>query len=173
MAQYSTRVEADTYFGERLHSTLWDASSVSDRNVALIQASRIIDDLDYKGLKNAAYLVWLPLKDQALTDANKLAINVAGATQVLEFPRGVDTVIPDDIKEACNEIAFALLDGRDPDADTEGLSQISQGFSSVRSTYTRAFIPEHLVNGVPSATAWRRLKKYVKDKAGVRVSRVS
>lgn len=173
MAQYSTRAEADTYFNERLHSNLWAASTVSDRNVALIQASRIIDDLDFKGLKNAAYLVWLPLKDQVLTDANKLAINVAGATQALEFPRGVDTVIPDDIKEACNEIAFALLDGREPDADLEGLQQVSQGFSSVRTTYTRAYLPEHLVNGVPSATAWRSLKRYVKDKAGVRISRVS
>ncbi len=173
MAQYSTRAEADTYFNERLHSDSWAASTVSDRNVALIQASRIIDDLDYKGLKNTAYLVWFPLRLQALTDANKLAINVAGATQALEFPRGSDTVIPDDIKEACNEIAFVLLDGRDPDADIEGLSQVSQGFSSVRTTYTRAFIPEHLVNGIPSATAWRRLKRYVKDKAGVRVSRVS
>ncbi len=173
MSQYSTRVEADAYFAIRLHSTLWEASTVSDRNVSLQQASRIIDDLDYVGLKNAAYLVWFPLKDQALTDANKLAINVAGATQVLEFPRGSDTVIPDDIKEACNEIAYALLDGRDPDMDTEGLTQISQGFSSVRTTYTRTFLPEHLVNGVPSATAWRRLKRYVKDKAGTRVSRVS
>lgn len=173
MAQYSTRAESDAYFDERLHSDLWAASTTSDRNVSLIQASRIIDDLDFKGLKNTAYLVWLPFKDQVLTDANKLAINVAGATQALEFPRGSDTVIPDDIKEACNEIAFALLDGRDPDADTEGLSQVSQGFSSVRSTYTRAFISEHLVNGVPSATAWRSLKRYVKDQARVRVSRVS
>ena len=173
MAQYSTRVEADAYFAERLHSALWDASSVADRNTSLIQASRIIDDLQFAGMKNAAHVVWLPLKDNILTDANRLAINVAGATQALDFPRGSDTSIPTDIKEACNEIAFALLDGRDPDADTEGLTQISQGFSSVRSTYTRAYIPEHLVNGVPSATAWRRLKRYVVDKAGTRISRVS
>ncbi len=173
MSQYSTRVEADAYFEIRLHSTLWAASTVSDRNVALQQASRIIDDLDYKGMKNAAYVVWLPFDGISLTDANKLAINNAGETQALEFPRGADTSIPTDIKEACNEIAFALLDGRDPDQDTENLSQISQGFSSVRTTYTRTFIPEHLVNGVPSATAWRRLKRYVKDRAGTRVSRVS
>lgn len=173
MSQYSTRAEADTYFEERLHSTLWAASSVGDRNTALIQASRIIDDLDYKGMKNTAYVVWLPFKDITLTDANKLAVNDAGETQTLEFPRGADTDIPDDIKEACNEIAFALLDGRDPDQDLEGLTEISQGFSSVRNTYTRAYLPEHLVNGIPSATAWRRLKRYVKDKGGTRISRVS
>ena len=173
MSQYATRVEADAYFTERLHSGLWDAALVANRNTALIQASRIIDDLDFKGMKNAAFLIWDPIKLQILTDAQILTINNAGATQALEFPRGADTDIPEDIKRATYEIAFALLDGRDVDADVEGLQQVSQGFSSVRTTYTRAYLPEHLVNGVPSPTAWRYLKRYVKDRAGVRVSRVS
>lgn len=173
MAQYSTRVEADAYFTERLHSLLWEASTVADRNTVLIQASRIIDDLDFKGMKNAAFLIWDPIKTQILTDAQILTINQAGATQTLEFPRGIDTVVPEDIKRATNEIAFALLDGRDVDSDVEGLQQVSQGFSSVRTTYTRTYLPEHLVNGVPSPTAWRYLKRYVKDRAGMRVSRVS
>ena len=171
--QYATRVEADAYFATRLHSSLWDASTVADRNTALIQATRIIDDLDFKGMKNAAFLVFEPLKTKILADKDILAINQAGATQALEFPRGIDTVVPEDIKLATNEIAFALLDGRDTDADVEGLQQVSQGFSSVRTTYTRAYLPEHLVNGVPSPTAWRYLKRYVKDRESTRVSRVS
>ncbi len=172
MAQYATRVEADAYFAERLHSSLWDASLTADRDIALTQGTRIIDDLDYKGMKNAAYLAWVDLR-QPLTAAEKLTVDQAGATQELEFPRGIDTVVPTDIKIATYEIAFALLDGRDPDADVEGLQQVSQGFSSVRTTYTRAYVPEHLVNGVPSPTAWRYLKRYVKDRASTRVSRVS
>ena len=173
MAQYATRAEADAYFATRLHSELWDASTVANRNTVLIQATRIIDDLDFKGMKNTAFLVWEPIKTKILTDADILSINNAGATQALEFPRGIDTNIPEDIKKATYEIAFALLDGRDVDADVEGLQQVSQGFSSVRTTYTRAYLPEHLVNGVPSPTAWRYLKRYVKDRAGIRVSRVS
>lgn len=172
LTSYSTRAEADTYFEQQLHSGLWAASTPNDRVIALQQASQIIDALDFVGMKNAAYLVWAEYTEP-LTDDEQDLVDTAAATQVLEFPRGSDTSIPQDIQIACFKIAYALLDGRDPDDDLENLQVSSQGFSSVRTTFTRAYISAHLVNGVPSATAWRYLERYLKRRDGVRVRRVS
>ena len=90
----------------------------------------------------------------------------------MEFPRGTDTVFPTDIKIASYEIAFALIDGVDPERELEDLGVISQGYSSVRTTYDRSFSPEHTLAGVPSSVAWRYLKPFLRDDSAVRINRV-
>jgi hypothetical protein len=176
MSAYATLAEANAYFDNRLYSSLWAASSSGDRDKALEQAARIIDRLNFAGEKNAASVVRLALTGRSdfeisLSQEQYDAIVAAGLTQALQFPRGSDTVVPDDIKIASYEIAFALLDGVDPDKEFEDLGVVSQGYSSVRTTYDRSTVPEHTNAGIPSPTAWRFLKPYVRA-GGVKISRV-
>lgn len=150
MGQYATIQEASAYFATRLHSGLWGATNPTDKNASLISATRIIDRLNYMG------------------DKHDLE-----TPQELEFPRGTDTVVPSDIKIACYEIAFALLDGVDPEMETDNLAVVSEGYSSVRSTYDRNAALPHLAAGVPSMTAWRYLLPYLRDDRSFKMSRVS
>lgn len=175
MLHYATLEEADCYFESRLHTDLWDASLVSDRRKAMAMATRMIDTLNYTGEKTAAHIARLLLDAQScgvFHRVNEATINAAGSTQPLEFPRGGDTVVPEDIKIACFEIAYALLDGRDPDQDLENLVVSSRGFSSVRSANDRSFLQEHTQAGIPSATAWRYLRRYLRDTSNLTISRV-
>ncbi len=146
--QYATISEADTYFAGRLNVDAWDDANTTNRNKALIEATTRIDRLNFYG---------------AMTETD----------QTLQFPRDDDTDYPDDIKYACAEIAFALLDGVDPEIEFENLNLVSQGIGNVRATYDRTSPPEHIAAGIPSIIAWRFLKPYLRDVRNFRTRRVS
>lgn len=166
---YGTLAEADTYFAERLHATVWTSASATTRPKALLWATRIIDALNFKGAKSPVYALLL-----ADEDATYAEVRAAEASQELEFPRDADTTVPEAIERATYEIAYALLDGRDPEMDLEALGISSQGIASVRTSYARDQAPiEHIINGIPSASAWRMLRPFLRDSDGVRMSRVS
>lgn len=148
MASYATVSEAQLYFDERLHTEAWDDSDDTTRNKALSQATRIIDRLNFLGDK---------------TDS----------AQTLQFPRDGDTTVPDDIKHATSELALALLDGVNPDLEFENLFMVSQGYSSVRSSYDRSIKPPHVLAGIPSIAAWTFLKPYLRDPTQVDFYRTS
>lgn len=146
---YGTISEADNYFAnERLNSDVWVEAIAEDKNKALIGATRVIDYLNFSGVK--------------------LTVD-----QVLQFPRGADTVVPEDIRLATYETGINLLDDFDIDQEIRSLEATTQSFSSVRSTYDRTFVPEHIRAGVPSIFAWNLLKPYLRDPAGIQLSRVS
>jgi len=174
---YSTVADANTYFDGRLYSTVWSAASTPDKTKAMEQATRIIDRLNFAGEKHAAHLVRFSLTGRndfeiSLTLAQQALVLDAGLTQATEFPRGDDTTVPEDIFLACYEIAIALLDGVNPDEEFNDLGVVSEGYSSVRTTYDRTTVPEHTNAGIPSATAWRYLKPYLRSGHGVKLSRV-
>lgn len=178
MSAYATYVEGDAYFATRLYVTAWTGALDSDKTKALTQATRIIDRLNFAGEKHAASEARLSLTgsrdfETSLSDLQLQSIRDAGATQELEFPRGSDTAIPEDVKIACYEIAYALLDGIDPDQEYVDQTVVSQGYSSVRTTYDRSAVQEQTNAGIPSPTAWRHLKPYVREGHGVKISRVS
>ncbi len=100
------------------------------------------------------------------------AIRVAIDAAYHDAPPGRPDDVPQDVQDACCEIAFALLDGIDPDLEYENLRMVSQGIGNIRSTYNPEAIPEHILAGVPSAAAWRYLKPYLRDVRDIRVSRV-
>lgn len=166
---YATVVEAQAYFDGRLNENAWTDASPQDRTKSLLAATRIIDRLNFKGCKKTVYdLV------TANAEATQEEINAASASQELQFPRDTDTEIPIEIKYACYEIAYALLDGIDPDLELENLAIISHGYASVRTTYSRSHNPpEHLNAGVPSATAWRFLRPFLREPGGITLSRVN
>lgn len=166
---YGTIQEAEDFFQCRLHEAAWSQANPTQRLPALIEATRIIDSLSFKGQKNA---VWQLLQDNP--DATCEEIKAAEASQDLEFPRGSDTVIPERIQWACFEITHALLDGVDPQFELENMSMNDHGIASVRASYNRTQKPlEHFMNGVPSSTAWKYLKPFLRDDRHLRLIRVS
>jgi len=90
---YGTVQEATEYFALRLHSPAWLRSSVADRPKALWAAMMILDALNYKGYKHTVYELL-----EATPTATAVAIRTAEAAQVLEFPRGADTEVPEAIR---------------------------------------------------------------------------
>lgn len=166
---YGTLQEAYDYFDHRLHETAWTGADVADRPKALWAATQIIDTLNYKGRKATVYQLL-----QSNPNATEEEIRVAEASQALEFPRGADTEVPEAIIRACYEIAHSLLDGKDPELELENLGVISQGYSSVRTTYQRSQVPiEHLINGIPNALAWRLLRPFLRDGDALKITRIS
>lgn len=167
--QYVSLSVAQSYFDTRLHEIAWTDASPGDREKSLLAASRIIDRLNFKGQKKTVYDVYT-----ANNQATQLELNAASQEQALQFPRDTDTEIPEEIKIACLEIAYALLDGIDPDLELENLAIVSHGYASVRTTFARTQNPqEHLNAGVPSATAWRYLKPFLREPGGIILSRVN
>jgi len=153
MTPYADSIAADSYFAERLYVIAWNEASRTNKNIALIEASRRINHLRFSGDK---------------VDEN----------QELEFPRyygdepdGTET-IPNDIKIACFELAYALLDGADPDLAFENLRIIGSQYGTMRANKDSSFIPEHILAGIPSYTAWRYLMPYLAKSSTVRITRI-
>lgn len=154
--QYLTNTEADDYFNNRLQNALWLDSTEARKSIALRQATRIIDKLNFAG-------------------------DLVDPDQDLQFPRAntsddnvitSDSTIPDDIKKACCEIAYALLDGIDPDSEIQALTMDVQLIAGARTEYDRTFVPEYIMAGIPSPTAWNYLKPYLRDPRQLNLLRV-
>ena len=159
MAAYGTYAEGDTYFANRLYVSAWTDETDANKTVALTEASTRIDRLKFSGI---------------LVDED----------QVLEFPRyyldadGTDNeadgteTIPDDIQNACFELAFALLDGRDPDIELENLTVLNHRFDKI-ATGKSGQILQHVLAGIPSALAWHYLLPYLTSGRTLKLNRVS
>jgi hypothetical protein len=113
------------------------------------------------------------LERASLTYVTQDEVQAASLSQPLEFPRGQDIAVPEIIKYANFEITHSLLDGKDPEIELENLGVISQGYASVRTTYSRNHVPiEHLINYVPNALAWRWLRPFLRDEDAIKLNRV-
>ena len=101
MTPYLDETEAQTYFDTVLFTNVWDSATSEERLKALLMATRIIDRLNYFGSK-------------------------VSESQEHQFPRtdgsNYDSTVPQQIKDACCEIALALLDGVDVNIERENLS---------------------------------------------------
>lgn len=150
---YGTLAGANEYFSEMLFEAAWTRATGDDRVVALVEATRAIDRLNYKGAKHPVYLLDSPTRDQVI---------VADGTQGLEFPRGPATAVPLAIEEACYEIAYALLAGADPEDQSAGVGVVAQTYGAVRTSYgVSGASDERAVSGIPSSEAWTLLKPYL------------
>lgn len=145
---YGTLTAADHYFEYRLNSSDWSDSVIKDRERALIQATRLIDKLNFESDKY-------------------------DADQILQFPRGDDTTIPIEIEYAAYEIAIKLLEGIDNDLEAQGLGVLTETYTGVRTTYQDGFVNEHLRAGIPSIEAWEYLKPFLRDSKRLTLARVS
>ena len=77
--------EADEYFAGRLHAESWGQADDETKEKALKQATREIDRQPLKGRKTET-------------------------SQTLAFPRYPDSEVPETVKDACCEVALALLE---------------------------------------------------------------
>ena len=166
---YGTVSEADAYFSHRLHSTKWAGAFKEN---SLIAATRIVDALAYKGDKHSVWTLWQGYTWPIVP--TQLLIHAAELAQVRQFPRDNDTVAPEDIRAAVYEIAYALLDGKDPELELQALAIRHQSYGPVSTTYNREQLPqEHTENGVPSVIAWRLLRPYLRTVNEFGLSRVN
>jgi hypothetical protein len=82
---YVNLEDANEYFSNRLHADAWAEASDADKEKALAMATKAIDRQPLSGRKTVS-------------------------SQPLAFPRYPDTEVPEAVKEACCEIALALLE---------------------------------------------------------------
>ena len=165
--------EATSYFAQRLHETAWSAASDADREKALIAARGIIDALNYKGVKHSVYTL-CGSSDTIVRRGPGRTSRPPRRVSPWSFPAATDTEVPEAIRIAEYEIAYALLDGKDPELELENLAISAMGYGTVKTTYERAQLPiEHIINMVPSSVAWRLLKPFLRDSDALHLSRMS
>ena len=145
---YGSISGAINYFNHRLNTSVWDQAIYNEREAALIEATRLIDNLNYGGSK-------------------------ADSIQNLQFPRNNDTVVPVEIEYATYEIAISLLDGVDMDQEAQTIGVMSEAYSGARTTYDGDYVNDHIRAGIPSIRAWDYLKPFLRDPRLLRVSRVN
>src|SRR6185436_5873419 len=147
MTPYATVDEAAEYIDESvLDSQAWDEALQNQRQKALNMVTRAIDKLNFLGDKN-------------------------DDDQEHQFPRGDDTVVPDEVKFACIEEALLLLDGKDPEQEAESLRIGAQGYGSARVTYDTDTPPAHIRSGIMSVKAWGYLLPFIRDIGQIDINR--
>jgi hypothetical protein len=153
VTQYATPAEGDQHMSSRLHTESWDLADENEKDAALLEMSRKMDRLRYVGRKTVL-------------------------TQLGEFPRKnvpgyADDVVPNEIKLACIEGAYALLDGIDTEKEFKNLRATNEGLAAVRRTYSARAIPAHVVALIPGVEAWNYLLPFLAPAGGVYLNRVS
>lgn len=148
IAYYGTLQEADMYFSMQLNVRAWEEASPADKIKSLVMATQIIDRLNFAGDK-------------------------ANEGQVLQFPRGDDVNVPQDIKIATYICGLKFLEGYDPDLEARAAQMTMSKYDKAQSFYEREFIPEWMQVGIPSAKAWNLIRPYLLDPQTIVLSRVS
>jgi hypothetical protein len=147
MTPYVNNSEADLYFESRYDSTLWDSVSEDDKTKLANNATRLLNALNWAGDKH-------------------------DEDQDNEFPRGDDTTVPTDIKNACCEIMYALLDGRSPEYERELIGDNSLATSGVRRAIDPGIVDVARLHNIPSSVAWNMIRPYLRDGSAITLVRV-
>lgn len=172
---YGSVAGGDSFFAARLHSYDWERATNIDKQKALVQASELIDQFGYLGQKASVQTVLDSLGcTDTSTEENQNLIKQAEEAQPLEFPRGSDSTVPEEIQKACYLIAKALLSGRDPEADLENLSVLSNSYGGVKTAYQRdGNNQEHMAHLIPSPQAYNLIRPFFRERDLFDVKRVS
>jgi len=135
---YGTVEGGNIYHASQVHSFDWNNSGTVDRLKALYHATRLIDQFNF---------CLAPLT----------------TTQVLAFPRTLQTAVPLGIEHATYCIADALLSGRDEQMDFEASLNKVETFGTVRTEFETARGPqEHISNMIPSPRGWALIKPHLR-----------
>lgn len=148
MTSYVTNSEANTYFhDQRYNSGLWDQTSEADKTKLLLEATQLIENLNFSGDK-------------------------ADEDQELEFPRGDSDDVPEDIKIACYEIAYAILSGRDVEYEAQLIGQSTASTSVGRLVVDPDTINLAKIHLIPSVKAWLKLRPYLRNGSVITLTRL-
>jgi len=149
MTSYVEVEDADTYIlSYKLKRSAWINASETDKEIALNNATRIINKLPLLGTKT----------DDSQENA---------------FPRGGEANVPQDILDACVEIAFCLIDGVDPVKEFENLTTISKSYGSVSITSKEKVNKAYVAMGIVSLDAYILLLPYLRNLDTISVERSS
>jgi|6_EtaG_2_1085325.scaffolds.fasta_scaffold08785_3 hypothetical protein len=147
---YGTVAAADTYvLNDRIEDEGWNEYDSDTKTKGLKKATALIENLNFVGAKN-------------------------DAAQVLEFPRGTDTTVPEAIELATYEIAYQLVvHGRDVELEAEQIGEVATSFGAGRLRKDPDMAQIAKAHLIPSAVAWRHLVPYLLPGDEVKLSRVS
>src|ERR1019366_5290777 len=149
--QYIGVSDADDYFTTRLRSTSWFLASQSDKQAALVTATRAIDQLNFVGIK---------ANDTQQLAFPRLGLGVSDTVNNFTF---TNVTVPKEILIACCEEAIVRLDDIDPEFEIGNLRLTSTGYGTVRETYSRAHVSEAVIAGIMSLVAWNFLIPWLAD----------
>lgn len=153
---YISLEDAETYFSNRLHSTVWSSASATDKDKALITATKRINSLRFKGfvcdqtqpLQFPRYVKPNYLSKHTYTDRINL-VSINGQNVIY-----ID--ISTELKEATCEEAIALLEfGNSAHLKNQQLGIKSVSFGGTSSSY------EATGNGLLSNRALQLIDKYL------------
>jgi len=139
---------ATIYFNDRVDDSVWVTATTDQRDRALKTATRLIDRLNFHGTKTVS-------------------------TQENEFPRNGNTTVETTIQYACCEIAYSLLDGRDPEFESENINTIVSNIGSVKVGKDVENVPIHMIHNIPSAIAWSYLRPHLVNTSSINVQRIN
>ena len=144
---YITPAEGTAYFVDySLIYDAWSDATAAQQQVALNQATEIINTLPLRGYPTAG-------------------------GQTNQFPRNSDTTVPEEINRACAECAYALLDGVDPESEFRMLEIESTKYANVSTKYST---PRLLMKayGIPSFKAWKYLVRWIDTPETIKMNKV-
>ena len=138
--------EADTFLAQRLPDTAWTAADEVAKTQVLNMATQAIDRLNFENNKTVD-------------------------SQVLEFPRDGDTVVPSNIIDACILLSVEFLNGTTVNDLRNQADYKLQAYARVKTEYKEGNSP-HYMAGIPSAEAWDLLKPYLRQ-SSITLNRIS
>lgn len=144
---YAIREDADTYFANNVFADAWKNATVDRKDTSLAHATKIIDRLRFKGNPTT--------------------------TQDHSWPRILwrngPSVTPQEIADACCEIALSLLKGVDPEKEFLNMQIKSQQYGTLRTDKDTTMCFDCFAAGVPSMAAWQLLLPYLANQRELRL----
>lgn len=128
-------------------ATTWNTATAVAKRKALIEATKSIDRLRFKGAKSVS-------------------------TQPLEFPRA-ELVVPTQIEQASYYLAGSYLPEHNADEDYSVVGVIQEKFHAVMREYKETGRDlTHIASGIPSIEAWRLLKPFLRSSRQIKFTRI-
>lgn len=120
---YATIEEADAYFATRFNSSTWTSSNNSNKEIALIEATRLLDTLvSWKGyVKSDSQSLKWPRTFVPTVDSQYSRIDTVLSSYIS------DSIIPKDVKNATYELAINLLTNNGYVSDENDLTKLKVG----------------------------------------------
>jgi hypothetical protein len=145
---YCSVAEGDSYHETHLYASAWNSASITTKEIALIHATRLLDDMyEWAG--------WATEDEQPLMWPRETVLTKNGQDWL------DDDVIPQDLKNATAEMARNLIIGdrtEDNAVETQGLRSLTAGSVSLsfKDSVQAKVVPDAVVNLIPDH--WGRLK---------------
>ena len=149
ISYYGTVHEADVFYNTltATRSAVWTASTAVVKRRAIIEATRAIDRLAFKGAKSSS-------------------------TQPLEFPRASGTT-PVQIEEAAYLLAIKYVPAHDADDDYSRVGVNAEKYHDVsRDYFENSRNITHIASGIPSIEAWRLLMPFLRSPRTIKSIRI-